>query len=64
MLGLLLAILARRLASIGARRRARAVRKRAEAAVSEVADDLVIAPMRTELERRDRLRELLDQAAA
>ena len=62
-LGLLLAILARRLASIAARRRARAVRRRAEAAVSEVADDLVIAPMRTELERRDRLRELLDQAA-
>jgi hypothetical protein len=61
--GLLVALLARALSSVGAKRRARAVRKRAESAVSEVADDLVIAPMRAELERRNRLRELLERAA-
>ena len=61
--GLLLAFLARRLASIGAARRARFVRKKAEAAVAEVADDLVIAPMQTELDRRDELRELLELTA-
>lgn len=64
LLGLLLALLARSLATVGAKRRARAVRKQAEAAVSEVAGDLIIRPMQAELERRDRLRGLLETAAA
>ncbi len=63
-IGLLLAFLARRLASIGAARRARAVRKTAESAVAEVADELIIGPMQAELNRRDELRRLLEGAAA
>ena len=64
LLGLLLALVSRRLAGVGARRRARAVRKRAETAVADVADELILAPMQAELERRDRLRDLLERAAA
>ncbi len=62
-IGLLLAFVARRLASVGAKRRAWAVRKRAEAAVADVASDLILGPMQSELDRRDRLRELLETAA-
>ncbi|MGI9616879.1 MAG: GTP-binding protein [Acidimicrobiales bacterium] len=64
LLGLLLALLAKSLASVGAKRRARAVRRQAETAVTEVAADLIISPMQAELERRDRLRELLETASA
>ena len=63
LLGLLLALIARRLASIGAARRARVVRKTAEAAVAGVSHELIIAPMQSELERRDELRGHLDRAA-
>ena len=62
--GLVLAFLSRRLASIGAIRRRRAVRARATAAVADVADDLVLAPLRAELTRRSRLRDLLVTAGA
>ena len=63
-LGLLLAAIGRRLASIGAARRARSVRRRATAAVGEVADELVLAPMQVELHRRDELRQLLTRSAS
>ncbi len=58
-LGLLLAFLSARLARLGAARRARAVRRRAEQAVMDVADELVIGPVQSELDRRERLRRLL-----
>ena len=57
--GLLLAFLARRLASIGAKRRVRAVRTAAVTAVGRVADELVLEPMNAELTRRGALRRLL-----
>ncbi|MGF1596279.1 MAG: GTPase family protein [Acidimicrobiales bacterium] len=62
-LGLVLAAIARRLASVGAARRARAVRHRAEAEVATVADELVLRPLQTELERRRELHRLLATAA-
>jgi len=60
--GLLLALIARRLASIGAKRRARAVRKHAVAAVRVTADELIVAPMQSELDRRGELQELFVNA--
>lgn len=62
LLGLLLAVVSRRLALVGARRRQRAVRKAATDAVGEVADDLVIEPMRRELAKRGELHERLTDA--
>jgi GTP-binding protein EngB required for normal cell division len=63
LLGLLVAFLSARLATVGALKRSRAVRGRAEAAVAEVSDDLVIAPIQAELERRQELRGLLIKAS-
>ncbi len=64
MLGVVMAVVSRRLAAIGARRRAHRVRKAATEAVAGVADHLVIAPMQAELDARNRLRELLVGAGA
>lgn len=63
-IGWLLAVLSRRLASIGAKRRAAATKRRAIEAVSEVADDLIMAPMRDELGAHDALVEQLAIVAA
>lgn len=63
-LGLLVAAVASRLAAVGARRRSRAVGKRAERAVRDISDELVIEPMRVELRRRSELRTLLRTAGA
>jgi len=57
--GWLLALLAGRLARVGAARRRRAVRKRAEDAVADVARDLVVAPLEAELGRLHQLRRAL-----
>lgn len=62
-LGLLLAFLAGRLVALGAKRRARAVRKEAERRVGEVADDMVISPMQNELNQRRDLRTRLETAS-
>ncbi len=62
-LGLLLALLSRRLASVGARRRSRAVLREATARAREVGDELVISPMADELARRHRLHALLAELA-
>ncbi len=62
-LGLLLAAVSMRLVSVGARRRAAAVRTSAEAAVQDITDDLVITPMQTELDTRSELQKLLTVAA-
>lgn len=59
LLGGLLAVLAGRLARVGAARRRRAVRKRSEDAVAEVAQDLVVAPLQAELGRLHELRRAL-----
>ncbi len=62
--GWILAILARRLAQIGGQRRARAVRLQAARAVEGVADDLIVAPLRAELDVLDRLQQSLARAGA
>lgn len=62
LLGFLLSVLARRLAAVGGRRRARAVRKEAEDRVRTLSDELVIQPMQVELDRRNELRSTLDKA--
>jgi GTP-binding protein EngB required for normal cell division len=62
-LGLLVAAGSSRLARLSGRRRARAVRRRAERAVGEVARELVIEPVDRELARRRELRGLLELAA-
>lgn len=59
LVGWLLAAGAGRLARVGAARRRRAVRKRAEDAVAEVARDLVVAPLDAELGRLHELRRAL-----
>ncbi len=59
LLGGLLALATGRLARVGAARRRRAVRKRAEDAVADVARDLVVAPLQTELGRLHELRRAL-----
>ncbi|MFV0525479.1 MAG: GTPase family protein [Acidimicrobiales bacterium] len=61
-LGLLLAFLSARLAGVGARRAARAVRRDAETAVADVADRLVLQPMQEEINRRNQLRNRLVDA--
>ncbi len=53
----------RRLAGLGARRRAAAVRGNAELAVVQVARDLVVDPVERELAARRRLRDVLTTAA-
>lgn len=62
LLGLLAAFIGGRLARVGALRRARSVRQRAERAVGEVADELIITPLNDELERRQDLHRLLAAA--
>ncbi|MEM7324000.1 MAG: hypothetical protein AAF531_13005, partial [Actinomycetota bacterium] len=57
--GLVLAFVAGRSARIGGRRRAAAVTRRAERAVSEVADELIITPLNQELTNRQDLHRLL-----
>jgi GTP-binding protein EngB required for normal cell division len=56
---LLVSLLGRAAAVVGGRRRAAAARRRLSAAVSAVADDLVLAPIRLELERHERVRKAL-----
>lgn len=58
-IGLLVAFIASRLAAVGAARRSRTVRRRAENAVRAVSDELVIEPIQRELDRRQELRGLL-----
>ncbi len=62
-LGLLVAFLAGRLHRLGARRQARTVRRRAERAVGDVTDELVIEPAQRELDRIESLHDLLARAA-
>jgi hypothetical protein len=56
---LLVSLLGRAAAVVGGRRRAAAARRRISAAVSTVADDLVLAPIRLELELHERVRKAL-----
>jgi GTPase Era involved in 16S rRNA processing len=60
--GVLLAVLSRLLTGLGARRRARSADRRLRAAVAEVTDDLVIAPIEAEIEAYRRTREGLATA--
>ena len=60
--GLLAAAVTRSLGVVGARRRAHVVRGRLYAAIREVAEAHVLAPVQVALERHRRTRELLDQA--
>ncbi|AKU17404.1 GTPase [Luteipulveratus mongoliensis] len=62
--GLLLAALARWLAARVARHRAQVASRRLHEAVTTVADDHVVAPVRAVLEKHRRVREALDAAAA
>ncbi|HYN29257.1 MAG TPA: GTPase [Dermatophilaceae bacterium] len=62
--GLLLAALSRWWGRVGGRRRARAVEKRLHAAVAEVADAQVVAPVAEVLGRHRTTREHLERAAA
>ncbi|QJY48214.1 GTPase [Pseudonocardia broussonetiae] len=57
LVGLLLALLARLVAGIGARRRRARVQERLDAAVAEVADDLVLVPVTAELRAYGALRD-------
>jgi GTP-binding protein EngB required for normal cell division len=61
--GLALAFLARFAIAAGARRRARVADRALRKRVEEAAEELVIAPVEAELNRRDRLRRVLDDAA-
>lgn len=60
--GLLLALVSRQLASVGARRRARSVRRAAGEAIADVVAELIIDPMQAELDRRAELRTALQEA--
>lgn len=62
--GLVLAVLARLLAAVLARGRRRRVEFRLRAAVADVADDLVLAPVRAELAAYDDLRAAVGRMAA
>ena len=64
LLGLALAALARWLARLGARRRGKVIRGRLTKAVSGVAAEQIIGPVRAVLARHRRTREGLDRAAA
>ena len=61
-LGGALAVLVRWANSFGARRRARAASRSLRAAIASVADDLVVAPVRDELDARTRLCAALERA--
>lgn len=63
-IGLVVAAVSARVNRVGGRRRARAVRRRAEDGVAEVADELVITPIQLELDRYNELHRLLDVAGA
>ncbi len=62
--GLIVAVIARRVAGLSARRAARKTKAAAIENVGRVADDLVVEPVRRELADRDTLAELLDRAGA
>lgn len=64
LLGMLLALVARWLARIGARRRGRRIRTRLMAAVSLVAGERILTPVREVLERHAKARAHLDKARA
>jgi GTP-binding protein EngB required for normal cell division len=61
--GLLLALLSRRLAAAGARRRARTARRRIGERVEQVADERVLAPVEAELAARRQLCEAVGRLA-
>ena len=61
-LGIVLSLLCRLLVSATARSRARSADRRLRAAIAEVADDLVVAPVRAELAAYDEVREGLGRA--
>ncbi len=58
-IGLVLSFLASRVAAVGAARRSRAVRQRAEKSVQAVVDELIVDPIEAELAKRQELRKLL-----
>ncbi len=62
--GVLLALLARRLAATGARRRARTARRRVRDRVERVADERVLAPVEAELAVHKRFCAALDRLAS
>ena len=62
-LGILVGFIARLLARAGAKRRARRVQKSASDSVRTVADELILKPMRAELDLRNELSGLLTTAA-
>ena len=61
-LGIVLSLLCRLLVSATARSRARSADRRLRSAIAEVADDLVVAPVRAELAAYDQVREGLGRA--
>ena len=61
-LGIVLSLLCRLLVSATARSRARSADRRLRAAIAEVADELVVAPVRAELAAYDEVREGLGRA--
>ncbi|MFM6850640.1 MAG: ABC transporter, partial [Terrabacter sp.] len=61
--GLLLALVSRFLAGIGARRRARVIDGRLRESISTVADERILAPVTAILERHRATREHLETAA-
>ncbi len=61
-LGLLVAFVSARAAAVGAARRSRAVRRKAERSVHEVSEELILEPIRVELNSREELRSLLQTA--
>ena len=63
LLGVLLAMVFRQMAAVGGRRRADAVRKKAEVAVAGVTRELVIDPVDQELAARSRMLDVLATAA-
>ncbi len=63
LLGWILAVLSRRLAGLGARRAAARTRRSARIEIESVAEELVLGPLRFELDRRNRLVELLQIAS-
>ena len=61
-LGIVLSLLCRLLVSATARSRARSADRRLRSAIAEVADELVVTPVRAELAAYDRVREGLVRA--
>jgi GTP-binding protein EngB required for normal cell division len=62
LVGALLAALARFLAAVGGRRRARTMERRLRRSIEEVATETVVDPVRGVLDRHRRTRDLLDEA--